>query len=260
VALIANQALRLGAHYMTSWSTNDCPNGEACPVAPAPIPRETVVGGDIHYDDKTFGNAYLGYSRVTAKHILPLSNGLEVIHSPYGYDLQSNYFNISSTQPARDHGIIQTLLFQYIVRLSPLLGQNPGEGPDVALGLYGMFNHVNSGPLKQDKYKGGAELEFSPLRFLSFGVKYDKVMPDGSRSGPAYSAISPRVILHTNWLSREYVILNYTHYTVGKDVLASETRQETANKVAFAALTNSAVVPPPKVDPDLITLTAVVAF
>ncbi|HEY2404941.1 MAG TPA: hypothetical protein VGI10_03015 [Polyangiaceae bacterium] len=267
VALIADQELRIGAHYLTSWSTNDCPNDDTCPSpgTRVPIPRETVIGADIHVDDKIFGNAYLGFSRTQAAHVLPLSNGLEVIHSSYGYDLQSNYFNINpatAANPTPDHGIIQTVLAQYIVRLSPLLGQTPGEGPDVALGLYGMYNHVTIGSsLKQDKYKGGAEVEVSPLRFLSVGLKYDRVMPDGSRTAPAYSAISPRLIMHTNWLSREYVILNYTHYTLGSAVPASELHQVIADNAAAAAVPGATNITPfSKPDPDLISLTAVVAF
>ena len=47
-------------------------------------------------------------------------------------------------------------------------------------------------------------------------------MPDGQNADVAYTAVSPRFILHTNWLSREYVILNYTHYTYGSEVQSSQ--------------------------------------
>ena len=63
----------------------------------------------------------------------------------------------------------------------------------------------------------GGEVQFGLFRFLSLGSRFDRVMPDGSKKEVAYSAISPRMILHSNWLSREYVILNYTRYFFGSD-------------------------------------------
>ena len=40
-------------------------------------------------------------------------------------------------------------------------------------------------------------------------------MPNARTARVAYSAISPAVIFHTNWLSREYVIVSYTRYIYG---------------------------------------------
>jgi hypothetical protein len=108
-------------------------------------------------------------------------------------------------------------MFQYMLRLAPLMDL-PITGRDLALVVYGMYNHVSAPMLaggKQDKFKFGGEAEFAALRYLSIGARFDRVMPNGGNADVAYTAISPRLILHTTWLSREYILIDYTHYFLG---------------------------------------------
>jgi hypothetical protein len=144
---------------------------------------------------------------------------------------------------------------------------------DLALAVFGMLTHVEATKtelmgrlflpgstqpvppyeLKQDRYKFGGELQFSPIHTVSVGARFDRVMPDGQNDKVAYSAISPRFILHTNWLAREYVIVNYTKYFFGPDVRPSPPySQPSPPPEPFASLTTP--------DDQLLSLSAVLAF
>jgi len=61
----------------------------------------------------------------------------------------------------------------------------------------------------------------SPIPEISVGGRFDRVLPDGPDTSAAYSALSPRVIIHTKFLSREYVILSYTRFFLGEEAYPS---------------------------------------
>jgi hypothetical protein len=274
-ALVINDWLRIAAHYMTSWTPNDLYVATIAPYTTTGAPPEgrlTVVGGEIHADSPTLGSLFAGYSHIDAKKVLPLADGIQVLHGSTGFSFKQNYFGPLSTValvgamaaansnvpllnpgPDRDDtGTVDTVMAEYVIKLAPLLGMSP-QGPDVALALYGMLNHSTAFKLTAgkdvsvDKYKFGADLEVSPIRILSAGIRFDRVSPDGHNADVSYSALSPRVIVHTNFLSREYVILNYTHYFLGSKVVPT---------VAYPYDYYNY----PKADPDLLTLSVAVSF
>jgi hypothetical protein len=272
--LIFKDWLSVAAHYLSSWSPNDFQEVNKMPAKEA---RMTVMGGEIHSDHPIAGNSYLGYSFIDAERVLPLSDGVQVLHGSTGAVFKNNYFGqlpadlplllqTGVDSPRRDDsGKLHTLLFQYILRAAPLFGRKE-PGPDVALGVFGMFNHVDAKKhdlngkeiaggydFKQDKLKLGGELQFAPIEPLSIGVRFDRVMPDGGKADVAYSALSPRVVLHSKWIGREYVILNYTRYFLGKNVRPSAPySQPNPPDEPLASVT--------KPDENLISLTAMVAF
>jgi hypothetical protein len=264
-ALVVNDWLRVAGHYMSSWTPND--NDLDLTHTDRPEGRMTVLGGEVHVDSPTVGNAYVGYSHIDAKKILPLADGIQVLHGSTGFSFKQNYFGALPTVtvpggnggpllgPGPEHddsGTVDTVLGQYVLKLSQVLGLGP-QGPDAALAVYGMLNHVKAfktsagKDVTVDKYKFGAELEVTPIRLLSVGVRFDRAAPDGHNADLTYSALSPRVVFHTNWLSREYVILNYTHYFLGSSV------------VPFAYYPYDQLVYT-KTDENLITLSAIVSF
>jgi hypothetical protein len=239
-ALLIDEWLKVAGHYLASYTPNDnwAALGAATVANPAgqrPPPSSSmhVLGADAHLDLPRFGSAYLGYSYVKADAVLSLASGIELLHSQNGYDLTRNYFNpafapISGTAyvPGTIHGdsgTLHTIQFQYLLRLAPLL-QLPATGRDVSLAVFGMYNHVSSWALagatnteqgKQDKLKIGAELQVAPWRYVSGGVRFDHVRPDGPNADVVYSAISPRVAFRSAWFAREYILLSYTNYLLG---------------------------------------------
>jgi hypothetical protein len=230
-ALLVDDWLRIAGHFMTSYTPNDLLDSTGT-IRGGRSGYINIAGGEVHLDLPRWGSAYVGYSHLGATRVLALADGIQVIHASNGVGLTKNYFNPAFTyrapvigsdvtatplDTAGDSGSVDTVMFQYMVRMASLL-ELPATGRDLSLAVYGMYNHVKAAMLMggaQDKFKFGAEAEFAALRYLSFGVRGDRVMPNGGNADVAYTAISPRVILHTSWLSREYVILSYTRYFLG---------------------------------------------
>jgi|GEM_PF-6076598 len=241
LALEVGDALTVRGHHMVSFSPND-----RGPVGVESEPAQlSVYGGEVHLDHETAGHGYIGYSRTDAVDVLPLSNALQVVHGGTGLDFARTFFPTDANDPGRpeDTGTVDSVLGQYILRLRPLLGKAEG-GPDAALSVYGMFNHATTPTgFEQDRLKVGAELQVSPLPAVSIGGRFDQVMADGGDTDFAHQAISPRLIIHTDFMSREYVILNYTHYILGDNVRPSRPYEALA-----------------KPDPDMFTLSALVSF
>lgn len=273
LSLVYDDWLTIAGHYLTSWTPND--NKEVTQEA-AKEARMTIYGGEVHTDHPVAGHGYVGYSMIDAERILPLSDGVQVIHGSTGLVFKENYFGRlpASLEPALlqgltpagvdDSGQVQTVLFQYILRAAPLLGRTT-PGPDLALAVFGMFNHISAPKrelngmvlgeeytLEQDKLKFGGEIQFAPVEPLSFGVRFDQVMPDGGNTDVAYSALSPRLVLHSKWIGREYLILNYTRFFVGKDVVPSRPYSQPDLEPPHSLITEP--------DENLVSLTAAVSF
>jgi hypothetical protein len=230
-ALLVDDWLRVAGHFMTSYTPNDL-QASVATVRGSQSGTMNIMGGEVHLDLPRFGSAFVGYSHVSATRVLALADGIQVIHATNGAGLTKNYLNpalhyvapmigtdVTAMVPGTqgDSGSVDTVLFQYMVRLAPLL-ELPATGRDLSVAVFGMFNHVSAATLtggSQDKLKFGAEAELAAHRYLSVGTRFDRVMPNGGNADVAYSAISPRAILHTSWSSREYLMLSYTRYFLG---------------------------------------------
>jgi hypothetical protein len=284
VALLNDDWLRVAAHFLHSWSPND--NLYPPPQDGAEDASLMVMGAEVHIDHPIAGSGYLGYSYVDAADIMPLGDAVQVIHGSTGPVFKDAYFGkqpkeyfttlpsgmisqiptaVDQNQPFDDTGTVQTILFQHIFRVGPALGKKPDQ-LDLNLAVFGMFNHITAPKsllgdllvpqyeLQQDRFKFGGEVEFGLTRFLGLGLRFDRVMPDGGKSEVAYSVLSPRMILHSNWLSREYIILNYSRYFFGNDNQQPSPPYRQPNPPA-----------PPfnniqKADENLLSLTAMIAF
>jgi len=58
---------------------------------PAKEARMTVAGAELHSDHPLAGNGYVGYSYIDANNILPLSDGVQVLHGSVGAVFKDNY-------------------------------------------------------------------------------------------------------------------------------------------------------------------------
>jgi hypothetical protein len=244
LALLWDGWLQVAGHHLISWTPNDL--GSFVGSMRLRSATLTVMGGELRIDRPVAGSGYIGYSYVRADRIFALSDGVQVLHGANGLGFAENFFGpvvlLPQTDPAvpadtqlgprSDSGSVHTVLFQHVLRLNPLLGKTTPER-DVALAVYGMYHHINVethdptattllSTHTQDRLKIGGELQFFPWRFLAVGARIDRVMPDGPNNRLAFSAVSPRAIIHTNWLSREYIVVNYTRYFIGEDVALAQ--------------------------------------
>ena len=181
----------MAAHFMHSWSPND--NLYPPPQTEAEDASLMVVGAEVHVDHPIAGNGYLGYSYIDAADIMPLGDGIQVIHGSTGPVFKENYFGaqpreylippttfplpVNEQGPFDDTGTVQTILFQYIFRVGRALGKKPEE-LDLNLAVFGMYNHISAPKvvlgntivpkytLEQDRLKFGAELQFGLIRWL----------------------------------------------------------------------------------------------
>jgi len=206
--------LQIGAHYLTTWTADARLMGEK-------DGRITTLGIDAKLLDSRFGDAYLGYAHLESRDPIRVGEGLETLHSISGWNLRDNFFG----QMATGSGEIDTVLFQYTLSLAKyLLYPEPfwGQGPDIVVSLFGMYNRISSDdPMFKgatSKLKWGAEATYTPLGFLGISARFDRVQPDLNDNTLAFSAISPRIVLRSEFVTHEQILLQYTHYFYGKNV------------------------------------------
>jgi hypothetical protein len=227
-ALLYDDWLRISAHYLGSWSPDDNTLLVGRHIPPAYL---TVAGGDVHVDKELY-NLYLGYSHVDADNVYPLADAVNVLHSGSGRSLKLNYFGqkdrFTGLTPSNFSGTIDTILWQGMLRVAPLIG-DPLGSRDMNLAVYGMYNKAKSPredskdptsiEIHDDKLKLGADFDVSLFKFMSFGTRVDRVMPRLADTSDAYTAISPRVSFYTKWKSKEQAIVQYTHFFLGKNTV-----------------------------------------
>jgi hypothetical protein len=227
-ALIYDDKLRFSAHYLASWSPDDNTLATGKHIDPA---RLSVTGGDVHFDKEIY-NLYLGYSHVDANNVYPLGDGVNVLHSGSGRSLKLNYFGqkdrFTGITPSNFSGTIDTLLWQAMLRVAPLIG-DPFGSRDLNVAVYGMYNKAKSPKedandptsfdIDDDKLKFGIDADLSVLKFMSIGTRFDRVMPRMADTSDAYSVVSPRVSFYTKWKSKEQAIVQYSHFFLGKNTV-----------------------------------------
>jgi hypothetical protein len=246
LGLHLGRILQMTGHYLRAWSPDDH-NAPGTTSVPG---RMTVVGGEAHVSAGVFGDGYAGFSHIAGHHVRPLADVIEVLHSAGGYELKNNYFGRydprTKLTPADDSGRIESLLAQYAVSLGRIARYPTrfnGNGPDLTFTLFGMYNVVRSDTFDHEMLKYGADALYSPLEVLAFGARFDMVNPDMATSAQSFSVLSPRVVLRTRFLARERVILQYSHYFLGKQ--------------AYAAFPYNAL---PKADSNAVMLSASMSF
>jgi hypothetical protein len=215
IALSHEDMVQLGGHYLTTW-TDDAR------LASEVDGRITVAGADLRLTASRFGDGYIGYSHLSSRTPLRVGEGLEVLHSLAGWNLRDNFFGPN----ANASGTIDTVLWQYTFSFARFMRypeQFWGQGPDVVLAFFGMYNHVASDDknftLASNKLKFGGDATYTPLGFLGIGVRVDEVEPDLDNSTLSFWQLSPKIILRSEFVGHEQFVLQYTHYFNNKNVV-----------------------------------------
>lgn len=224
--------LLLGAHVIHVFANDNERAGsyQGSAYAGRPVteatPRLLIWGADLKLTGSDLGDGYLGYCHLDARNADYLGDAVEVLHSFNGWQLHDNFFG-SSGATERATGKIDTVLFQHVVRLSALLPKNVelfANGADLSLAAFGLFNAVSGASdasYNVKKLKWGAELMATPLDWLSFGARYDRVSPHLGAANSAFSVISPRLVLQTALVTHEQIALSYHHYFYGSAAASS---------------------------------------
>lgn len=195
-------------HYINTWTRdNRATMGD-------PDGNIRVMGGEIKLINSYFGQGYLGFSNLKATNAVVVSDSLEVLHSQGGWQLTNNYFGGNGT------GSMNTILFQYRFSLAAFLLRMPqwwGDGSDVVATVFGMYNSISTENTPQNgggdkRFKSGLDVLYTPLPVIGFGGRVDLVQPDLDNSRKSFTVLSPRIVLRTNYVTHEQVIIQYQRY------------------------------------------------
>jgi hypothetical protein len=185
------------------------------------------------------GYLYTAYSHVGLKDALTVGRAIEVIHSSgggeFGLGVVDNYLGLSCVGPgaantpyfkageacSKGNGSVDTLLAQYEFSLTNFLQQSSGgqrfwgDGSDLVLKLYGMYNKVKSDVAANDgihKLKFGADLAYSVLPWLTAGMRFDRLQPNSRIAEQSFAILSPRLVFKSKFVTREAITLQYSRY------------------------------------------------
>ncbi len=129
-------------------------------------------------------------------------------------------------------GSVDSVLAQYEFSLTNFLQMNEeggqkfwGEGSDLKIAVYGMLNKVKSDyrPSEADKTKWGptdgnlklkygADIQYHATPSITAAVRVDRLQPNKDIPEQSFSIISPRIVLTSNWVTREQLTFQYSRY------------------------------------------------
>lgn len=226
-----NRMLTVGGHYVGAWAQDDRATGSSYPDG-----RIDIFGLDVRLTLGRFGHFYSAFSSVNADNSRTVGKLIEVLNTRGGKGLMDNYLGPSSAGTGR--------LFvaggQYDLSIGRLISYPVpfnGDGPDIYASLFALYTYVNSedheaiaadGSINHSgngqrlwdnvaKLKFGGEATYTFLPWMGASLRYDQVAPDLDRKNRSFSIIAPRLIFHTDWQSRDQVVLQYSRWIYGSD-------------------------------------------
>jgi len=244
--------MQFSAHYLSSWTQEEERNmsTDGTSVTNVPDGKMWVAGLDARFELGAFGYLYGAYSHVGLKDALTVGRAIEVIHASgggeFGLGVVDNYLGLSCVGPgaantpyykmgqacSKGNGAVDTLLAQYEFSLTNFLQQSSGgqrfwgDGPDLTMKLYGMYNKVKSDVAANDgihKLKYGADLAWSPLSWLTAGVRFDRLQPNSRIPEQSFAILSPRLVFKSKFVTREAITLQYSRYFYNQRMCSTKT-------------------------------------
>ncbi|MEE9384366.1 MAG: hypothetical protein V3V08_13260 [Nannocystaceae bacterium] len=221
------QLVDVNFHYLTAWAAEEDRDFESPLASEANPPdgRMTVLGPDFRFNGGKFGSLYAGASWIKLNHARTVGSSIEVIHASGGGNftlgLVHNY--LEGPVPGYDNnesngnGEILTVLVQADHSVQRLLQGDDfwGQSRDLGLRVYTMWNKVKSDAAAMNgvkKFKYGAQVYFSALKWLGGSIRYDRVQPNSNIAEQSFSVLSPRLLFRTDWITHEEVGVQYSRY------------------------------------------------
>jgi hypothetical protein len=225
-----SKRVHVAGHWLHAFAKDDrTPDLPPLQLDPAPsLPARNqpdgaidVFGAELRLNGEQLGRFYLGGSYTRLVDASTVGNVVSVLNAGGGPGLTRWYFGPQS----RGNGKLSALGFQYDLSIGRLLSYPTpfyGEGPDITLSLFGMVANVESPDPAFDErtgIKAGGELTYAALPWLSLQGRYDHVAPNTDDGGENRDIVTARLIAKSEWLARERVWLQYSHWFHGDDVL-----------------------------------------
>ncbi|MBC8072178.1 MAG: hypothetical protein IAG13_27910 [Deltaproteobacteria bacterium] len=220
--------VEVGFHYLQAFAREEDRHGPAIDAANRNLPDGDmlVLGPELRIDWGRIGYFYTGLSWIRARRARVVGPSIEVIHSKGGgqwnFGLIDNYLEGPDSDgdgngTSNGNGEVLSWMLQTEHSLQKIMKGDSfwGEGRDLVFKLYTMVNHVKSDDEDVDgilKVKYGADALFSALSWFGVGARYTRVQPNSRVPEQSFSAISPRLVFRTRWVTREEISVSYTRY------------------------------------------------
>jgi hypothetical protein len=194
---------RIGLHGLTAWTQSSTRPNE-------PDGRITSLGGELKMIDTRLGSAFFGVGYLRAKESTRVAGAFEALHSWEGWSFADNFFRNSGT------GKILSVAGEWTLSWATLLGR--GGGPDVVTRVFGLYNQISEADITAPpgKLKLGSAVTYLPARWLGVSARYDNVQPNMNDNTETFHVLSPRLLFRSDWFSNEEIVLQYTHYWLGR--------------------------------------------
>jgi hypothetical protein len=226
------QTVTLGGHYLGAWSQDDRATGSRLADG-----RIDVVGGDLRLTMGRFGHFYGAMTFVKADYARTVGRVIEILNVEGGPGLMQHYLGPDRGPTAAGTGKLLIMGGQYDLSVGRLVSYPvpfSGDGPDIRVSLFGAVVQVKSNDKTIDprprgtserapkelfddvvKLKYGLEGTYTLLSWLGVGARFDQVTPMASDQKRSFAVISPRVLFHTDWQSRDLILLQYSRFMYG---------------------------------------------
>ena len=217
------QKVQLGGHFLQALAREEDRLGAEGDANFVPNPRDgsmTVMGPDLRVNWGRAGYYYAAFSYIQARDARSVGPSIEVIHSKgagqFTFGIIDNYLE-GPTQQSGGNGEISSFVLQAENSVQRIRKGDQwwGEGMDLGIKLYGMLNKVSSNDPDVNgitKLKYGVDARFDAMRWLAVALRYDRVQPNSRIPEQSFSVVSPRILFRTNWITREEIAVQYSHY------------------------------------------------
>jgi hypothetical protein len=242
--IMYDQTISFGLHFLDSWSQSEplvtgpqpnwvYPGPAVTPYQSASQPDGSmkVFAAEGRFDmPDVFGYLWAGASYISLKDAVTVAPAIEVIHSygggEYNMGITGNYLDsevcrwqsaiVSGQKCSGGTGGVLTVAGQYEEKVGDLLGESPfGEGQDLTIKLYGMWNKIKSNDVYQDgvtKMKFGTDWKFDVFPVMAVGTRFDYLFPNSRIKEQNFGVISPRIELRSSFVTHETIALQYSRY------------------------------------------------
>lgn len=207
--------VQFGLHYFTAFSQDDTVSSGLIPDG-----RINVYGADLRFTLERFGHLYTGIARTDLVNAETVAGVIEVLNARGGPEITREYLGPNS----QGDGALTTFGAQYDLSTARLIygDRFQGVSPDLIASFYGIGTKVQSDDPEFDdvlKLKVGTELTYGLTSWFSVGSRFDHVRLDMDNDRAAFTVLSPRLLFHTDWQSRDEFALQYSRFIYGSDVV-----------------------------------------
>jgi len=182
-----------------------------------------------------FGHFVASTEHVSGKNMTSMSNLVQILYSGTGRDFNERYWGYYSNGT----GTLSIAALQYTLSLGTLLRYPEefwGDAPDLIVSVFGIYAHSTSaaamppgmipalrnadnyGLGNRDMLKSGVETLYSVASWLAIGDRFDWVAPALGDSTKSYEVLTQKLVIRSDWMAREALILQYSGWILGDNV------------------------------------------